>query len=258
MTVRLGELTGDQAQAALVRNPVILLPLGSHESHGPGLPMGDYLAADVIATRIADRATQAGTPCLVAPVLPFGGADFFGSVPGAIALSQATFRAVLTDMLAALLRNNLTRLLILNGHGGNSQAIHEVTLALRRSHGAIIPSLYLWKAAHSLLAPDAATHAGHGADPMASIALHLTGLPTPTPVPFQPRHILNLPISGFATATFGGLHVDMPLELADIAPAGVAPGADPSQSSAERGAQLTDQLVAIGAALASHIAASVT
>jgi len=196
-------------------------------------------------------------PCLVAPVLPFGGADYFGSVPGGIALTQSTLRAVLTDMIGALLRHRLDRLIVLNGHGGNCQAIHEVTLAARRAHGVVIPSLYLWKVARALmdqLATSRPGRAGHGADPVASVAMHLFGLDRPEPAAARPGRLLDLPVTDFACVQFAGVPIDMPLELDGIAPDGVAPGADPSHASAEDGRRLTDRLVEIGAALVAHVA----
>ena len=84
--VRMAELTGGEARVLYPRNPLILLPMGSHEDQGPHAPMGDYLSAEAVALRIADRATEAGTEAFVAPVLPFGGADYFGSMPGGISL----------------------------------------------------------------------------------------------------------------------------------------------------------------------------
>ncbi len=93
----------------------------------------------------------AGTPCLVAPALPFGVADYFGSSPGGLALAPETFRRVLTDLLEGLLRHGLNRIVILNAHGGNVPVVHEVTLALRRRDGIVIPSFYLWKIARQLM-----------------------------------------------------------------------------------------------------------
>ncbi len=94
---RFGELTGGEARELATRRPVVLLPLGSHEDQGPHAPMGDYLSAERVAELIAGRATAEGAETVVAPVLPFGGADYFGTMPGGIALSQSTLRAVLAD-----------------------------------------------------------------------------------------------------------------------------------------------------------------
>jgi hypothetical protein len=139
--VRMAELTGGEARERLARRPVVLLPMGSHEDQGPHAPMGDYLSADGIAERIARRAGERGVDTVVAPVLPFGGADYFGAMIGGIALQQATLRAVISDMLACLVRHKLTRIVVINGHGGNVQAIHEATQAVYKEHGALIPEL---------------------------------------------------------------------------------------------------------------------
>jgi creatinine amidohydrolase len=178
-------------------------------------------------------------------------------VPGAIALAQATLRAVLTDMIEALLRHGLTRLIVVNGHGGNGQAIHEVTLAMRRAHGVVIPSLYLWKLAAGLLAANgaAAARLGHGADPIASIAMHLFGLPAPQPAVAPPGRLWGLDVVDFGCVGFEGARIDMPVEFDEIAPGGVAPGTDGSTATAADGMMLVDRLTEIGARLVAQVQA---
>src|ERR1700692_294891 len=114
--VRMGDLTAGEGREIFGRKPVILLPMGSHEDQGPHAPMGDYLLAEKIAELAAIRATERGGRTLVAPVLPFGGADWFGPMVGGIAISQATLTAVIADMVDSLHRNGLTRLIVINGH----------------------------------------------------------------------------------------------------------------------------------------------
>ena len=231
--------------------------MGSFEDHGPGAPMGDYLLAEAIARRIAARATEAGTPCLLAPTLPFGGADWFGPVPGAIALAPATIRAVIHDMLAALLRHRCTRLIIVNGHGGNAAPIHEATLAIRQRDGVIIPSLYLWKIATAWLPPGNSGHTtGHTADPVLAIARHLfpdlcppLAIPPTTAAP--PPTLLGLPITGFGTATLDDAPIDLPLDYTDIAPTLTA-------ATTANGATLTERLVTLGTKLATKLANTTT
>jgi len=140
---RLADMTATAFAQAATENPVILLPLGSHESHGSHLPMGDFLLADQLAERIAAAASAAGVSTFVAPCLPFGVADYFGSIPGGLALSAQSFRLVLGELLEGLLRHGLTNIIILNGHGGNVAVIHEVTLAIRKQRRLVIPSFYL-------------------------------------------------------------------------------------------------------------------
>lgn len=262
--VRMGEITGGEARTLYARNPVILLPLGSHEDQGPHAPMGDYLLAEKVAELIALRATAAGTDCVVAPVLPFGKADYFGSMPGGIALSAATIRALLDDVFACLLRHGLTRLVVLNGHGGNVEVVREATHDVWQARKLLIPSLYLWRIAAGLLpgiigAAGARAAAGHGADPLTSVGLHLS--PERMRVDLLPEssgaeapRFLGLPFQGWGALDFDGAEVGVPLEYDAVSPNGVGSG-DPRMCSAATGEALTGMLVDIGARFVAHFAA---
>ncbi|WP_239020335.1 creatininase family protein [Novacetimonas pomaceti] len=257
----LGELTGEEAREVLSRNPVIILPLGSHEDQGPFAPMGDYMCADAVARRVAMAATDRGITTYVAPVLPYGGADFFGSMIGGIALRQSTLRAVLTDMISCLVRQGLTRIVIFNGHGGNAQAIHDVTLAVRQEHGIVIPCVYLWSIAAGML-PDvmedadaAKRSAGHGGNPLGSIAMALFPdliRQDLVPGPAAPPPFMGMPVNGFATVEFDDASINFPLEINEIAVRGVA-NADPRLCSAQTGEKLLDRLTALGVDLLAHL-----
>jgi creatinine amidohydrolase len=223
--------------------------------------MGDYLCAERVAEHIARRASDAGTLTLVAPVLPFGGADYFASVPGGISLKQSTLCAVLSDVLGCLLRHDFTRIIVVNGHGGNVQAIHEATQPIWRERGILIPSFYLWRVGYGLLpgilgAETAARASGHGADPLTSVAMSLFPelvrpdlVPEPLPVP----SVAGMTITGFGTARFAGAEIAVPLEVESFAPNGVW-GGDPRLASAETGRALVEKLTEIGAHLAAQVA----
>jgi creatinine amidohydrolase len=264
--VHMGMITGGEARELYRANPVILLPMGSHEDQGPHAPMGDYLLAEKIAELAAVKATASGTRTVVAPVLPFGGADFFGPMIGGIAITPATLTSVITDMVASLHRTGLTRLIVINGHGGNVGPIAEVARALYRDRKIVMPSLYLWRIAYGLMpgligADLAAKVAGHGADPLTSLGLHLLPeilrpdlIPDATPLKRDPE--LGLAFTGLGTASFEGAEVGMPHEYDDVYTAGVAKG-DPRLSSAETGRVLAEKLVDITARFIAHFAAKV-
>jgi creatinine amidohydrolase len=257
--VLMAELTGGEAREIYARNPVILLPMGSHEDQGPHAPMGDFLSAARIAELIARRAGERGHETVVAPVLPFGGADYFGAMPGGIALEQATLRAVLDDMLACLLRHKLTRLIFINGHGGNVQAVHEASNAVYRAHGVLIPSLYLWRIGYGLLpgilgAEEAKGAAGHGADPLTSVAMHLFPAllrPDLVPDPSPLREVRGMEAVSFGNVKFEGAEIQLPVEYDEIAPNAVRSG-DPRMCSAETGAALVEKLTELGANFIAH------
>jgi creatinine amidohydrolase len=264
--VHMGTITGGEARELLKSNPVILLPMGSHEDQGPHAPMGDYLLAERIAEMAALQASEAGVRTLVAPVLPFGGADWFGPMIGGIAISQATLTAVIAEMVDSLHRNGLTRLVVINGHGGNVGPIAEVARELYQRERLVLPSLYLWRIAYGLLpglvgAEMSAKVSGHGADPLTSLGLHLFPelmrpdlIPEGKPLKRDP--ILDLPFTGLGTASFEGAEVGVPHEYDEVYHAGVGKG-DPQLCSAQTGAKLADRLSDIVARFVAHFAAKV-
>jgi creatinine amidohydrolase len=255
--VRLAELTSAEARARLSRRPVILLPMGSLEEQGPHAPMGDFLLAERIAVAMAERAEAAGAEALVAPVIPFGGADWFGPIPGGIALRPATLAALLGDMLAALRAHGLDRVLIINGHGGNAGPIEEATRAVRQAGGPLIPTLHIWRALGARWSEFATAPGtvGHGGDPVWSVALALVPelcrpdqLAGPAPSP----PVLGLPVTGFGSIRFEGVELTVPIGIDSIAPSGVF-GADPRGGSAEAGAAAVAWLAEVGARLIAHL-----
>jgi creatinine amidohydrolase len=261
--VHMGTITGGEARPLLAKNPIILLPMGSHEDQGPHAPMGDYLLAEKIAELAALRATERGTPTVVAPVLPYGGADWFGSMIGGITLTQATLTLVISEMVASLRRNGLTRLIVINGHGGNVGPIAEVARRLWQENKALMPSLYLWRIGYGLLpgivgAEKSKAVSGHGADPLTSIGLHLFPelmrpdlVPQGKPIKKDP--VLGLPFTALGAASFEGAEVAMPNEYDEVYNQGVGKG-DPKLSSAETGAALTEQLTEVCARFVKHYA----
>ena len=261
--VHMATLTGGEGRELYAQNPIVLLPMGSHEDQGPHAPMGDYLLAEKFAELAALRATELGVRTVAAPVLPFGGADYFGSMPGGIALSQATFRSVIADILESLQRHGLTRIIIFNGHSGNLGPIAEVTRHLYRHDGILVPSIYLWRVASGLVpkivgAEKAAKGSGHGADPLTSIGLHL--FPdlmrpdlVPQAMPLKRDPVLDLPFTANGAVSFEGSEVGMPNEYHDVYWDGVGKG-DPRLCSVETGAALTEQLTDVCARFIQHYA----
>lgn len=245
---RIAALPAPEVAARVASGHAVILPLGSTETHGPALPMGDYVLAEAVACRIAVEAGDA----LVAPSLPFGGADFFRGVPGGAALFPATLAAVVTEVLEALREGGATRLLVLNGHGGNIGAIEAAQRRLRAA-GMLVPAFHIWRNAAAWHAEDGGSAAalGHGGDPVASVALHLfPGLCVPSRLGpgAAPGAAFGLPATGFGTVRAGGAEFALPLEIGEIAPGGVQ-AADARGASAELGARLVARMARAGAAM---------
>lgn len=107
---------------------LLVIPLGSTEQHGPHLP----LSTDTdIARSLADALAADRTDVVVAPPLPYGASGEHAGFPGTLSLGTAVLREVIVELVrsADLIAQ---RVLLLNGHGGNSQALREAVAQLRK------------------------------------------------------------------------------------------------------------------------------
>jgi len=111
--MRIDELTSPQLGALRERRPVALWPVGAVEPHGPHAP----LATDtLISVGICERAAQRLQDAVVLPPLPFGVTRYGAAFAGAVGISEATLRAVVLDVAAAVAAQGFRRLAIVNSH----------------------------------------------------------------------------------------------------------------------------------------------
>jgi creatinine amidohydrolase len=115
--MRITDMNWMQVEEYLKRDDRCVLPLGSTEQHA-------YLSLSVdsiLSERIAlEAAEPVGVP--VFPVLAYGITPYFRAYPGTITLRVETYLRVVGDILDGMAETGFKRILIVNGHGGNSPA----------------------------------------------------------------------------------------------------------------------------------------
>jgi creatinine amidohydrolase len=112
---RLAELTSARLEELRAQRPVALWPIGAVEPHGPHAPLGtDTLISVGMCERAAARLED--PPAVVLPPLPFGVTRYGAAFAGAIGIGEATLRAVVADVAAAVAANGFRRLVIVNNH----------------------------------------------------------------------------------------------------------------------------------------------
>ncbi|MGB9722585.1 MAG: creatininase family protein [Chloroflexia bacterium] len=115
----LAEMTWKEVADYLERDDRIIVPVGSTEQHGPRAVIGtDHLVPAGIAREAGRR-----SGVLVAPTLPYGMSLHHMAFPGTISLRPSTLLQVTFDLLASLARHGFRRILLLNGHGGNTPVL---------------------------------------------------------------------------------------------------------------------------------------
>jgi creatinine amidohydrolase len=241
----LASLTWREAEEAFRRNPVVLIPLGSIEQHGPHVPVGDYRYATLVARRIAEE-----TGALAAPTIPWGYSDYFRPFPGTLSVRPETLTLLLEDICDGFTRFGLDHLLFVCCHKGNLPILEQVGRRLRETHrlrtATIEPWAWMTPAFKRAVYGDEQPSIGHGSDPMGSLAMATfpdevrpdlrEAAPAPT--------FGGLPFQSSSLATFEGHPVHVYLDFDEVTANGVT--GNPALSSAEIGRKLLDHVVEIG------------
>jgi creatinine amidohydrolase len=105
------------------RQPVLLVPLGSTEQHGPHLPLDtDTRIAVSLAEAAATALAETGVDAMVAPALAFGASGEHQAFAGTLSIGQDALEQVVIELVRS--GHDRFRLLVLvNGHGGNTEAL---------------------------------------------------------------------------------------------------------------------------------------
>ena len=107
--------------------PTLVVPLGSVEQHGPHLPLGtDTAVAAAAAAGLVDRRPD----LLLGPPRAYGASGEHEGFPGTVSIGTQALTTVLVELGRSAGRW-AGRLLVVNGHGGNLEALRAAVPLLR-------------------------------------------------------------------------------------------------------------------------------
>jgi len=113
--MKIADMNWMQVEARLAHDRRAVVPMGSTEQHGYLSLSVDAILAERVALEAAD---PLGVP--VYPVLSYGITPYFRAYPGSVSLRLDTYQRIVADILESLAGAGFTRILFVNGHGGNS------------------------------------------------------------------------------------------------------------------------------------------
>lgn len=139
--MRIADRNWMDVEAFLKRDDRIVLPLGSTEQHAYLSLATDALLAERVAVEAAE---PLGLPVL--PVLAYGVTPRFLAYPGSVSLRLETYLRVLQDILDSLAFQGFRRIVVVNGHGGNTPARSACSELLKDRPGLAIRWHDWWNA----------------------------------------------------------------------------------------------------------------
>ncbi len=160
---------------ALDQRPVVIVPVGSVEQHGPHCPMDvDISIPYHLAIRAADAIED--FPVIVAPPVCYGFTHYNMGEVGTITLKLELFIELMCDIARSLWANGFHRIVLLNGHGGNQAPVLSASVKLAEEDVWALPLTY-WNMALDELSSwsdeDDIGSIGHGGEWETSLQLYL-------------------------------------------------------------------------------------
>ncbi|WP_240268963.1 creatininase family protein [Paenibacillus timonensis] len=159
------KMTGNQYRNSKVDK--VIFGVGAFENHGYHMPFGtDALISNILSEKLAERVEG----LMVLPPINYGLSEHYNKFPFTVSLTPETITNVIKDILNEIVRNGITKIIIMNGHDGNIAPIELAARAVKVQHPHVtIASLNDWWVAAGKMVPEGTFevwnglgHAGEG------------------------------------------------------------------------------------------------
>lgn len=147
------------------RIPTVLVPVGTVEAHGI-TPLGtDVIIPEDMALQIAER-----IDALVAPTVAYGITRGLLGHPGTLHIRPETFKTYMRDVLESLARVGFRYLIVINGHGGQTDELKGVLFEISRDEQVKTLLIDWWFDTDEIRKQTLGRESGHGgADETAAV-----------------------------------------------------------------------------------------
>lgn len=155
---------------------VAVLPIAAVEQHGLHLPV--TTDAELVCAIAAEAEERMADSVVLCPAQSYGSSDHHLSFAGTISIGAELYTRLIQDLVRSLLRSGFRRIVLLNGHGGNSVPVKQALAALSREipgdvHVALVTYWELGGQAFAGAAPMESPALSHACEYETSMMLHL-------------------------------------------------------------------------------------
>ncbi len=112
----MNEMTRDDFSKELSNDPLVIVPWGACEAHGPHLPLSaDSIQPEYVAKEISKRIDDV----IIAPTVNYALHSSTKNMSGTLSLTFDTVRSIAHDITMSLYRQGIRRIMIIAGHAGS-------------------------------------------------------------------------------------------------------------------------------------------
>ncbi len=222
-------------------NDLVIIPVGSQESHGSHLALGTDAAIPTHIAKELEKVLAGKMELLVVPTVPYGVADSHLNFPGSISLGFDGLYLVLTRIVGSLWNYGARRFVFLNGHGGNDSVFGQLGLEIHKN-GGVSCHLNWWQISGQL---NPVWRGGHG-DAQETAAMMIAcpeGVFLDKVVDFSPAPLApELHSVGPGSVSFEEIPIMIPRNLDCYAPDGWCGPLHPSTANQAWGKEMLERV----------------
>ncbi|MDE2449062.1 MAG: creatininase family protein [Gammaproteobacteria bacterium] len=139
--MKIRDMNWSQVENYLRKDDRAVLPIGSTEQHAQLSLCVDYILSERVAVEAAEPLQVP-----VFPGLPYGVTPYFMGFPGTVSIKVETYINLIRDILDSLVAHGFKRIVIVNGHGGNSPAQAFIAEWIGAQNGVSVKFHNWWSA----------------------------------------------------------------------------------------------------------------
>jgi creatinine amidohydrolase len=140
MPLRLEEMNWMEFQELIPKKiNTVMLPIGTIEAHGVTNLGTDVSIPLFICEKIADE-----LKAIIAPPVYYGITRSLCSYPGSLTVSSSTFENYVTEIMLSLAEKNLSRIIVINGHGGHFDELKNAAFKIHRERKTRVAVIHWW------------------------------------------------------------------------------------------------------------------
>ena len=131
----LATMNAIQVKDCINTSTTAIVVIGACENHGDHMPFG---ADFIFPTEFLKRITVKLKNVIILPYIPYGLSSHHNDYQMTISLESATVVRILRDICQSLIKNDIKRILIINGHDGNIAPIEIASRYVKNRYPTVV------------------------------------------------------------------------------------------------------------------------